>query len=266
MRQFTRTRGQIAADAREASFGLYFSTGPSPFAMTQLGREVIAIANAPAFASSMESTTYSANGVNGYSGLRLPRRRLLERVANADDLTLRPLDPNSESLRHLRRYLDLLLGDGGIGDDPTLIGHVNKTLIDLVALSLGASRDSAELARMRGLRAARATEVLAIIRAKFTDPSFSPRDVARKLRLSPRYVNDLLQETGSSFAERVTELRLQKVHAMLSDHRHAGLMVSEIAYECGFNDVSYFNRCFRQRFGASPKQFRSDGNRPMNGA
>jgi len=86
----------------------------------------------------------------------------------------------------------------------------------------------------------------------------SPDDVARKLRLSPRYVNNLLQETESSFAERVLELRLQKVRAMLGDRRHDGLLVSDIAYDCGFGDVSYFNRCFRRRFGASPRQFRAN--------
>jgi AraC-like DNA-binding protein len=34
------------------------------------------------------------------------------------------------------------------------------------------------------------------------------------------------------------------------------MRVSDIAYACGFNEVSYFNRCFRRRFGASPTQMR----------
>jgi AraC-like DNA-binding protein len=46
---------------------------------------------------------------------------------------------------------------------------------------------------------------------------------------------------------------------MLSGPRHDRLKVSEIAYACGFNEVSYFNRCFRRRFGASPTQFRGSG-------
>ena len=36
---------------------------------------------------------------------------------------------------------------------------------------------------------------------------------------------------------------------------HDTLKISDIAYACGFNEVSYFNRCFRRRFGASPTQF-----------
>ncbi|WP_291711281.1 helix-turn-helix domain-containing protein [Bradyrhizobium sp.] len=28
--------------------------------------------------------------------------------------------------------------------------------------------------------------------------------------------------------------------------------VSDIAFDCGFNDLSHFNRCFRRRFGLTP--------------
>ena len=55
------------------------------------------------------------------------------------------------------------------------------------------------------------------------------------------------------------ELRLQKARGMLSDPHHDRLKISDIAYACGFNEVSYFNRCFRRRFGATPGQFRGAG-------
>jgi AraC-like DNA-binding protein len=43
---------------------------------------------------------------------------------------------------------------------------------------------------------------------------------------------------------------------MLMSHQNGRLKVSEIAYACGFNEISYFNQTFRRRFGASPTQFR----------
>jgi transcriptional regulator GlxA family with amidase domain len=55
----------------------------------------------------------------------------------------------------------------------------------------------------------------------------------------------------------VLELRLQKAQVMLADPRHHRLKVSEIAHACGFNEVSYFNRCFRRRFGATPTTARN---------
>ena len=66
--------------------------------------------------------------------------------------------------------------------------------------------------------------------------------------ISRRYANELLQESGKSFAERVLELRLQKARVMLANASHDRAKIIEIAFACGFNDVSYFHRCFRRRF------------------
>ncbi|TIT46047.1 MAG: helix-turn-helix transcriptional regulator, partial [Mesorhizobium sp.] len=87
-------------------------------------------------------------------------------------------------------------------------------------------------------------------------PGISAQHIAQQLRLSARYVHDLLQETGSSFAEHILELRLQRAHRMLRDRRNDRMRVSEIALLSGFSDVSYFNRCFRRRFGSTPSSAR----------
>jgi transcriptional regulator GlxA family with amidase domain len=127
---------------------------------------------------------------------------------------------------------------------------------DLVALTLGATRDAAEAAKSGGLRAARLQAVLSEIEANFARPEFSTGYLARKLGLSPRYMQELLQEEGASFTERVLELRLQRARAILADPRNNGRNVLQIALAAGFNDGSYFNRRFRARFGAPPGAFR----------
>jgi transcriptional regulator GlxA family with amidase domain len=123
-------------------------------------------------------------------------------------------------------------------------------------LALGATGDAAELATRRGLRAARAREIVAEISAGFADLAFSQGSLACKLGLSARYVQDLLQDTGVSFSERVLELRLQKARSMLADRRHDRLKVSEIAFASGFGSITHFNQCFRRRFGTTPTQYR----------
>ena len=72
-------------------------------------------------------------------------------------------------------------------------------------------------------------------------------------RLSERYVNELLFEAGASFTTRLNELRLRKAAELL---QHAQRRISDVAFECGFNDLSYFNRCFRHRFGLTPSAAR----------
>jgi len=42
----------------------------------------------------------------------------------------------------------------------------------------------------------------------------------------------------------------------LADARYDRLKVIDIAHDCGFNDVSHFNRCFRRRFGVTPSDIR----------
>jgi AraC-like DNA-binding protein len=182
--------------------------------------------------------------------------RALTLVTNVQDFIARPIVGRSTSALHLRRYVEFLLASNEIRDDPMLIKQLDAFLLDLVVLALGIEDDMAQIATMRGLRAARAREIVAEIKASFADPGFSSSDLARKLGLSTRYIQDLLQETGWSLGERVLELRLQKAQTMLADRRHDRLKVSDIALACGFNGIAYFNQCFRRRFGASPMQFR----------
>jgi AraC-like DNA-binding protein len=63
-----------------------------------------------------------------------------------------------------------------------------------------------------------------------------------------------LYEAGASFTSRLNELRLHKAAELLA-HRGERRII-DIAFECGFNDLSYFNRCFRRRFGLTPSAAR----------
>jgi AraC-like DNA-binding protein len=46
---------------------------------------------------------------------------------------------------------------------------------------------------------------------------------------------------------------------MLGSLRFADRRITEIVFACGFNDISYFNRAFRARYGASPSDIRNRG-------
>jgi AraC-like DNA-binding protein len=254
-----RTPKQVAADARDDLL-IGFNRSATPPMLSQRGRELVLGRQDLALFSHSEPMQARAARDMALVGVDVPRARLLERVPHAEDLVMAPLDVTSPAMQHLQRYLDFLLTADAAADDPALAAHVETTLVDLVALALGANRDAAQIAQMRGLRAARLREILAAIQGGFAEPDFAVRGVARKVGVSPRYVNDLLHETGVSLAERVLELRLQKARTMLADPRHDRLKIVEIAYGCGFNEVSYFNRCFRRRFGASPRQYRGGPN------
>lgn len=61
------------------------------------------------------------------------------------------------------------------------------------------------------------------------------------------------QRTGKTLAEFIVDIRLGHAARMLID---TIAPVSEVAYVCGFNTLSNFNRLFRDRKGCSPSEFR----------
>ena len=54
----------------------------------------------------------------------------------------------------------------------------------------------------------------------------------------------------------MSAVRLDRAHAMLTEAGQGDKRISEIAYACGFGDLSHFNKCFRQRFAMSPSEAR----------
>jgi AraC-like DNA-binding protein len=81
--------------------------------------------------------------------------------------------------------------------------------------------------------------------------------VARRQGISPRYLQRLLETSGTSFSARVNELRLQRAFVLLTEPHGRGRRISDIALQAGFSDVSHFNRMFRRRFGDSPSGVRA---------
>jgi AraC-like DNA-binding protein len=142
---------------------------------------------------------------------------------------------------------------------PELARSIGVHLLDLVAAAIGPNAEAAEIIAGRGLKAGQLRAVLAEIARRFADPGFDVGDIAGRLCLSRRSVQRLLEETGKSFTEHLTEHRLDRAHAMLSDPRCSHLRIIDIAFAAGFGDVSNFNHLFRQRFGETPSSARASG-------
>ncbi len=67
--------------------------------------------------------------------------------------------------------------------------------------------------------------------------------------------------TGISFIDSLLEIRLGHASRLLIDTNQP---VSEVAYNCGFNNISNFNRLFKKKKGCTPKEFKENysyGNR-----
>ena len=59
--------------------------------------------------------------------------------------------------------------------------------------------------------------------------------------------------SGKTFIDSLNDIRLGHASRMLIDTTHS---ISEIAYNCGFNNISNFNRIFKKKKGCTPKEFK----------
>jgi transcriptional regulator GlxA family with amidase domain len=63
--------------------------------------------------------------------------------------------------------------------------------------------------------------------------------------------------TGKNFIDALNEIRLGNASRMLIDTTHS---INEIAFKCGFNNISNFNRVFKKKKNCTPKEFRLEFN------
>lgn len=63
------------------------------------------------------------------------------------------------------------------------------------------------------------------------------------------------QRTGISFIESLIEIRLGHASRLLIDTTKS---IAEVAYHCGFNNLSNFNRTFKNKKNCTPKEFREN--------
>jgi AraC-like DNA-binding protein len=86
--------------------------------------------------------------------------------------------------------------------------------------------------------------------------SLSVSEIARSQQISERYIRQLFAEDGTTFTDFVRDARLSRAYRILTDRTAMHRPINAIAYECGFNDLSYFNRVFRRRYDMTPSEAR----------
>jgi AraC-like DNA-binding protein len=190
----------------------------------------------------------------GYVRVLVPRHELAQRVAHVDDLVLQHVSRRADVLQFLRGYITSL-DRSGFGELRQAHMTIRRHIIDLIALAIskygavGESRESAVVA-------ARLKSALEYIATRFNEPGLSVATVAEAQGVSSRYLQRLIEVTGTIFTEHVNELRLQRAFSLLAEACNIERRISDIAMDVGFSDISHFNRLFRSRFGETPSGVR----------
>jgi AraC-like DNA-binding protein len=248
--RFNRARHLIDND--DALFVICFD-GESRY--SGCGRETVIRGGDAIMMGVGEAGISECPGYRRYLSMRLSTVALSSTVRRPGDLVCRRIPAQTPALQLLVRYVELLDDDQALAT-PALQRQVVTHIHDVAALALGATGDAAEIANGRGVRAARLHAIKKDVAADFLRGDVSVGAIATRHGVTPRYVQKLFDDEGTTFTEFVLTQRLARAYRMLSDPRHAGKKLAAMAYEVGFNDPSYFFRRFRRQYGMAPSEVR----------
>lgn len=107
---------------------------------------------------------------------------------------------------------------------------------------------------MRNSQAVLWQSVCDYISEHWSDPELSREATARFFNRHPNHLSRFFHaHAKQNFRTYVNNIRLERSLHFLRDLRYN---VTDVANLCGFTDLQYFIRCFRQRFGLTPGEYR----------
>ena len=250
-------RSPLCSEFSDGSDRLLFNLGGDAVAR-QFGREIVLHRGDAVVLSGADRGSFTTFQSGRIATVEVANSALLPLLGDPAAQCGRRIPGGTPALRLLYGYLRSFLADAGLAMSSLqqlAVAHV----YDLAAVAVGATREASEIASGRGggggVRAARLRAIKSDVTGRL-DREVRLDDVAARHGVSPRYVRMLFAGEGASFTEFVRDARLERAHRTLCSPRFVHLSIATIAFDVGFNDVSYFNRSFRRRFGRSPREVR----------
>ena len=96
-------------------------------------------------------------------------------------------------------------------------------------------------------------QVLAVLEDNYSNPEFGAPQMQSELAMSKTQLNRKLKAlTQESPRDLLRNFRLKRAAQLLVQKSDT---VTQIAYQVGFTNLSYFAKCFRERYGVSPSEY-----------
>ena len=106
----------------------------------------------------------------------------------------------------------------------------------------------------RSSRSERLKSIIGFIRENYTQ-LLTLEIMAKEFNMSEKYFSRYFRAgTGQNFTSFLNEIRIEEACILLSETDRT---VLDIAYACGYENVSYFNRMFRANMNMTPMKYRS---------
>jgi len=131
-----------------------------------------------------------------------------------------------------------------------------ENFLNLIPLAAGASDEMESPETTTAIQNTLLNRILDFVDRRLGDPALDVQEVALQFGVSRRYVHKLFEPSGESFSNYVLSQRLERIAGDLSSPLGRHKLISTIAYDNGFGDLSYFNKRFKAEYGVTPGEFR----------
>lgn len=131
--------------------------------------------------------------------------------------------------------------------------EINQTTMGLLFMQLVNETDRIESGNPQQYQGIFVMQILKYIEENYKNGSLA--EVAGRMNQSVSNMSKLIKHyTGRTFKELLQEKRLAQAEYMLKGTR---LPITDIIYQVGYDNTSYFHRIFKEAYGMSPKSYRA---------
>jgi AraC-like DNA-binding protein len=200
--------------------------------------------------SAAPSRFFFGGHFSNHLSVHLPRQLLLAERASriAMSRRLASEDPMSTALRAL--IAKMLRTD----QRHASAAELRQLLLHTIRFAF-TSEEAREIAAPKERACGRLEQARLLIDKHLTEEFLTAPWLAQRLSISMRTLQEDFSALGATVTSYIRNRRLLLARDRLAEVRK-GLMrasIAEVAYGSGFNDISYFNRCFKKAFECSPK-------------
>ena len=188
--------------------------------------------------------------------LQIPYDSLAEQFLGPENITARRVSAQtavgaltSQFIRSVAGRLDDL--------SPQEHQVINQHIIELIVLTMSSMSSLRDLDGKSIPRTIMLERIKQYIEINIRHPQLSPALVARHHHISERYQRMLFASTGTTISRFILNMRLELCREALDNHELRDYSISQIAFGYGFNDAAHFSRKFKERYGDSPKEYRT---------
>ncbi|MCE6078008.1 helix-turn-helix domain-containing protein [Agrobacterium vitis] len=200
--------------------------------------------------SARPSTFYFGGLFSNHLSVHLPRQLLLSDKSSRMSVTRKIGSDDPMSVMLAALVAKMMKTDHNDARAP----HLRELFFNATRQAFSCNTDEALFIQADSTMG-RLEVVQVLIDEHLTEEWLSPQWLADRVGVSLRTLQDDLNAQGMTVTGMIKLRRLNLARARLQRLKgnEDNNTIAGIAYSVGFNDISYFNRCFRKLFDCSPK-------------